>query len=184
MQYIALLRGVNVGGNRMIAMADLRQFATNLGLTAPRTLLQSGNLVFGARKRPSSALEELLEAEAQKRLKLQIDFMVRAEEEWADVIHRNPFPEAARHDPSHLIVFFFKAPVRKGVADELMRLNPGPEFIRGAGRELYIVFPEGMGTSKLPAFMTEKRLGTRGTARNWNTVLKLQTAVRQDLRDR
>lgn len=169
----------------MIAMADLRQFAIDLGLDAPRTLLQSGNLVFGARKRAPSALEQLLEAEAQKRLKLQTDFMVRAQEEWDEIVRRNPFGEAASRDPGHLLVFFFKTSVRKGAADELMRLNPGPEIVRGTGRELYIVFPQGVGTSKLPRFMTEKRLGTRGTARNWNTVLKLQAAARaQDLRDK
>lgn len=178
MNYVALLRGVNVGGNRMVAMADLRAFALNLGLRNPSTLLQSGNLVFGAVKRSSRALELRLQDEAEKRLALRTDFLVRSADEWEEIVARNPFAEQAQRDPSHLLVMFLKEGAAKGAVETLTAANPGPEIIHAAGRELYIVFPNGQGTSKLPALMTEARLGTRGTGRNWNTVVKLLAALR------
>jgi len=75
--HIALLRGINVGGHKQISMADLRDLVTQLGLADARSLLQSGNLVFGANGPTSGQLERLLETEAAKRLGLQTDFFVR-----------------------------------------------------------------------------------------------------------
>lgn len=178
MRYVALLRGVNVGGNRKLPMADLRAFAARLGLENPTTLLQSGNLVFGARKRGTRTIEEWLEAEAEKRLAIQTTFLVRSADEWEGIVARNPFPEEAKRDPSHLVVTFLKEPARKGAVDSLNATNPGPEVIHDAGRELYITFPAGMGTSKLPVLMERAKLAPGGTSRNWNTVLKLLDAVR------
>jgi uncharacterized protein (DUF1697 family) len=176
--YVALLRGVNVGGNRKVVMAELREFAARAGLNDPRTLLQSGNLVFRAPSRPASEFERLLEVEAEKQLGLRTDFLVRTADEWKRVVARNPFTQEALRDPSHLLVMFLKDSTRKTAVDAVRAANPGPETIHAAGRELYIVFPRGIGTSKLPNLLTEARLGTRGTGRNWNTVLKLLALTR------
>src|SRR5208283_4586021 len=109
--HIALLRGVNVGGHRAVAMSDLRDLITDLGLSDARTLLQSGNLVFRGDARSSAALEQLLETEAGKRLGLHADFLVRSADGWKDVVTRNPFPKEAERDSSHLIVMFLKSGV-------------------------------------------------------------------------
>ena len=85
---IALLRGVNVGGNRKVAMSDLRAFLSRLGLGDPRSLLQSGNVVFRSDASPAK-LEAMLEAEAGERLGLQTTFFVRTAEEWRSVVARN-----------------------------------------------------------------------------------------------
>jgi uncharacterized protein (DUF1697 family) len=161
--HIALLRGINLGGRKMIAMSDLRERAERLGLRDVSTLLQSGNLVFRSKKTPAQ-LEKLLEKE------IEVDIFVRTPQEWAAVIAANPFPEEAKRDPGHLIVMFLKE-ARNAAA--LQPAIVGREVARGAGRHIYIVYPDGMGTSKLTNAMIEKKLGTRATARNWNTVLKL-----------
>jgi uncharacterized protein (DUF1697 family) len=75
--HIALLRGINVGGHRSVGMTDLRNFLTQLGFDDVRSLLQSGNLVFGSKVRTGSELERFLEAEAVKRFGIEIDFFVR-----------------------------------------------------------------------------------------------------------
>ena len=160
--YIALLRGINVGGNKMIAMSDLRERAERLGLRDARTLLQSGNLVFRSNKSPAQ-LEALLEKELG-----DVTVFVRTAAEWAAMIAANPFPNEAKNDPAHLIVMALKKP-----ADASALVMPGREVARGSGREIYIVYPDGQGTSKLTNAVIEKKLGTRGTARNWNTVMKL-----------
>ena len=171
--HLALLRGINVGGHKQVAMADLRALLTQLGLADARSLLQSGNLVFRSEARTGPQLERLLEAEAEKRLALQTDFFVRSAEQWKAVVAHNPFREEAERDPGHLIVLSLKdAPGLKDVK-ALQAAITGPEVVRAEGRHAYIVYPSGVGRSRLTNALIEKTLGTRATGRNWNTVLKI-----------
>jgi len=173
MVYIALLRGINVGGRSRVAMSDLRSLFTRLGFPGTQSLLQSGNLIFESSGRTGAELERMLEVETEKRLKIRPDYLVRTAEEWKQIVARNPFPGEAKDDPSHLLVTFLKkAPKAKGVA-ALQAAIRGPEMVRAEGRQAYIVYPAGMGRSKLTTVLIEAKLGCRGTGRNWNTVLKL-----------
>ena len=171
MMHVALLRGINVGGNNRIAMADLCGLLEKLKLSRGRSLLLSGNLIFETDGRSAAELERLLEAETEKRFKLRIDYFVRAADEWKKIVARNPFPREAKVDPSHLLVQFLKrAPEPKDAKD--LEAWPGPENIRTDGGLAYILYPTGIGRSKLTPPMLQKKLGS-GTGRNWNTVLKL-----------
>jgi len=172
MRYAALLRGINVGGNKKVGMAELRALAATLGLDDPQTLLQSGNLVFGS-KATAPKLEALLETETKKRLGVECRYVLRAAEEWRAAIDANPFPAMAVSDPSHLhVVFLRDAPAAKDVK-ALQASIVGRETVRAAGRQAYVVYPDGSGTSKLTLPVIEKAFGTTGTARNWNTVMKI-----------
>jgi uncharacterized protein (DUF1697 family) len=174
---VALLRAVNVGG-RKLAMAELRQMLESLGLKQVDTVLQSGNAVF--RDGPSNGfeLESLLEAETEKRLKLRTDYLVRTADEWDAIVSGNPFPHEARSDPCHLLALPCKtAPAPSDVA-ALRSAIRGREAIRALERELFAYYPDGIGTSKLTIPLIERQLKTRCTGRNWNTVLKIQTAIR------
>ena len=171
--HIALLRGINVGGNKKVAMADLRDLLTQLSFGEPRSLLQSGNLVFRSEALTGADLERLLDAEVEKRLGLKTELFVRTPEEWKAVIESNPFPDEAERDPGHLIVMFLKKAPDVQEVEALQAAIQGREVVRAVGRQAYIVYPDGMGTSKLTINVIEKKLGTRGTGRNWNTVLKL-----------
>jgi len=170
---IALLRAINVGGRALVTMADLRDLLTRLGLLEPRSLLQSGNLVFRSGPGARAELERLLETEAEKRLRLRTDFFVRTATEWKAVVARNPFRREAERDPSHLLVMFLKNLPDAGSVKAVQAAITGAEAVRAEGRQLYIVYPEGIGRSRLTGTLIEKKLGGRGTARNWNTVLKL-----------
>ncbi|MGH7669071.1 MAG: DUF1697 domain-containing protein [Gemmatimonadaceae bacterium] len=169
---VALLRGINVGGNRKIAMADLRAFMQALGFADATTLLQTGNVVFESRAAPAR-LEALLEREAGDRLGLSAEFFVRTADEWRGVVAGNPFPREAASDPSHLVVVCLKAAVTPARLAALRAAIRGPEVVEARGRHAYLVYPAGIGTSKLTAAVLDAKLGTRGTARNWNTVVKL-----------
>jgi uncharacterized protein (DUF1697 family) len=170
--HIALLRAVNLAGYNAVAMADLRDLLTGLGFGDARSVLQSGNLVFRSERRGAS-LERLLEVEAAKRLSLETDFFVRTGAEWRTVVARNPFPEEAARDPAHLLVMFLKeAPAARAV-ETLRAAIRGREVVRADGRAAYLVYPDGIGRSRLTTAIIEKHLGTRGTGRNWNTVLRL-----------
>jgi uncharacterized protein (DUF1697 family) len=171
--HIALLRAINVGGHKKVAMSDLRDLLTRLGFVDTRSLLQSGNLVFRSDGRTGANVERLLEAEAAKRLDLRTDFFVRTAEEWKAVIARNPFRDEAERDPGHLVVMFLKAAPDVKNVKALQAAITGPEIVRAEGKQAYIVYPSGIGRSRLTSTLIEKKLGTRGTGRNWNTILKL-----------
>jgi len=174
-RYAVFLRGVNVGGVK-VPMAELRAMAEAMGFSDVKTLLQSGNLVLTDPKARSAAeLETLFEAEAKAKFGRAIDFMIRTPGELASAIDANPFPDMAKTDPSHLLVFFLKgeAPDHAAIA-ALNAAISGPEQAGAAGRELYITYPDGIGTSKLSNSLFEKALGKQSaTGRNWNTVLKV-----------
>jgi len=171
--YGALLRGINLAGKRMVAMSDLRDWLTDLGCENPRSLLQSGNLVFRCDARPRASLEQWLEREAGARLHLHTDVFVRTAAELSAIVARNPFPDEATRDPAHLVVMFLKAvPATPGV-DSLRAAIRGREVVHADGRHLYAVYPDGIGRSRLTNAIMDAKLGTRGTGRNWNTILKL-----------
>ena len=170
---VALLRGINVGGRKQVAMADLRDVLTRLGFGDARSLLQSGNLVFRSAERAGAPLERLLETEVERRLALKTEIFVRTSTEWGDVIAANPFPEEADRDPGHLVVMFLKDRPGAREVEALRGAVTGREIVRAEGRHAYIVYPDGIGRSRLTNALIEKKLGTRGTGRNWNTVLKL-----------
>jgi len=171
--YIALLRAINLAGVNRVRMPDLLEVVAGLGLKDGRTLLQSGNLLFRGETRPGAELEQLLETATIKRCAVTTDFFVRTSAEWKHAIAANPFPDQAREDPGHLLLFCLKAKPPREAVTGLQRAITGREVVRLEGRHAYIVYPDGVGRSRLTSTVIEKHLGTRATGRNWNTVLKL-----------
>jgi len=170
---IALLRAVNVGG-RGLLMADLKALVDDLGYIDGRTLLQTGNVVFRADARAKPAqIEQRLEGELQSRFSLASTVFVRTTIEWAEAVSTNPFRREAVSDPAHLVLMLLKTTPAASAVEGLQAAARGRETVRAADRRLYIVYPDGIGRSKLTHTIIERTLGTAGTARNWNTVLKL-----------
>jgi uncharacterized protein (DUF1697 family) len=174
--HVALLRGVNVGGNKGVPMAALKSLAGRLSLGNPRTLLQSGNLVFAGEGKTTDELEAVLEAGIKAEIGVETAVCVRTAHAWDALVQANPFPQAARDDPSHLLLTAFKAAPKANGAQTLAKVYQGPEQVAVALDHAWIFYPEGMGRSKLTPALLGKHLG-QGTARNWNTVLKLQAML-------
>jgi uncharacterized protein (DUF1697 family) len=172
-KHIALLRAVNLAGINKVSMADLRELLVGLGFTDAKTLLNSGNIVFSGGSKTTAALEQALERAAAKQLGLETDFMVRTAKEWQAVIEANPFPREAKDDPGHLLAVIVKDELDPKKVIALQEAIVGRELVRAKGRCAYVVYPDGIGRSKLTTALIEKKLGTSGTGRNWNTVLKL-----------
>ena len=172
--FVALLRAVNVGGTAPLQMEELRRMLERMGLTAVRSLRQSGNLVFDGPTQALDRVERRLETESIRTLDRPLEFFVRTALGWRTLIERNPFVSEARVAPEHLQVTLLKGAPPLSAWQALKDAVTGPERIRGAGREAYIVYPDGIGRSRLAPALIERKLGTRGTSRNWNTVLGLQ----------
>ena len=172
--HIALLRAVNLAGRNRVGMAELRACLERQGFEGVQTLLQSGNVVFGGGRLRGAALERRLEEAARMALGVDTPFIVRTSREWDAVVAANPFPREAEDDPGHLLLFCLKDAPPPGAEARLQAGVKGRERVRVDGRQAYLVYPDGVGRSKLTVGVIERWLGSRGTGRNWNTVLKLQ----------
>ena len=174
--HIALLRGVNVGG-RKVLKDDLLGLAKDLGFDDAKTLLASGNLVLWGKAEADAHLEQRLEDGLEKRMGLRTEFFVRTSAELKAIIDANPYPDEVRSHPNHLLVHFMKAPLPDGDEATLRAAITGPETFKVGTRELYIDYPEDVGHSMLDRDWKKTKKSPLGTARNWNTVLKLATMV-------
>ena len=178
-RYVALLRGVNVGGHHRVPMAELREVVTSLGYRDVETVLQSGNVVFSGADEAASAIEARLAEEARSRFGFAIDFFVRTRGEWEALTSANPFLEAAESSPSRFIVTFLKhAPAGETVA-AVRNAIIGPERLACVGRELFTLYPDGIGRSTLHKCPEWAQLAGAGTARNWNTVGRIKALLGQ-----
>jgi uncharacterized protein (DUF1697 family) len=172
-KYAALLRGINVGGNKKVPMADLRAMTAKLGFDDPKTLLQSGNLVFSAKSQPMAKLEALLEDATKKHIGVECSYLLRSADEWEKIVAANPYKAEAKADPSHLTVTFCRDAPNGEALKKLKTEARGDEDFKVVGRELFVWYPDGMGQSKLALALSKNKLGTICTARNWNTVMKI-----------
>jgi uncharacterized protein (DUF1697 family) len=172
------LRAINLAGRNMVGMASLRDLLTGIGLLDVHTLLQSGNVVFRSTASETTAIARAIEEACLRELAVETDIFVRTVSEWDGAVAANPFPEEAVRDPGHLVVVVCGAVISAASVRQLQAAIAGREQVRAVGSHAYVTYPDGIGRSKLTSAMIEKALGTRGTARNWNTVLKLQQLAR------
>ena len=161
--YIALLRGINIGGHNKISMSGLKALCEGIGFKNVRTFIQSGNVIFESGLTEEALIMRLEDALHSMNEK-HIAVMVRTAKELESAIEGNPFGDA---DPSKVAILFFKAPLPEDALNGVT--IAGPEEVKISGREIYIHYPDGMGRSKLklPAF------AQKGTGRNARTVDKL-----------
>ena len=172
---IILFRGMNTGGVRA-PVAEQRAMAEAMGLKTPRTLLASGNLVVESDRAPGE-LETAVEAAMLERFGLKIAAMVRTPAQWSDLIDACPFPDAAAETPSKALLMVMKHEVGSGVIEALRGFAAPGERVEAGERALWFLHPDGIGKSKLAEKATQVRLTGMGTARNWNTALKLAEMI-------
>jgi uncharacterized protein (DUF1697 family) len=171
-RFVVLLRAVNVGGRNMVPMARLRELADRLGYTDVATYLQSGNLVVTAETTKAAEVEAAVADAIRSDLGVDVAVMVRSSAELAAVVADNPFPDMAG-DPKLLHVDFLASKPPAAKVKGLDRDEFDPERFEFGDRCMYQWFPDGVGRSKMAAAPWERRLGVRGTRRNWRTVTAL-----------
>jgi uncharacterized protein (DUF1697 family) len=165
---LALLRGINVGTGRKVAMSDLRAVFEDAGATAVTTYIQSGNVVFSHPSRSLPALESELERRITALAGFDVAVMLRTAGDFAAIIADAPFPKAAL--PTVHVAFLKQRPTRAARDALTAAAAPGEEVAFGI-REAYLHLPNGVGRAKLPAALP--KLETPATVRNWRTVTKL-----------
>jgi uncharacterized protein (DUF1697 family) len=169
--HIALLRGINVGRAKRVAMADLRALVSDLGYLEVRTLLNSGNVVFtvprGARGDPAGRIERAMTAE----LGVSSRVTVITAAELATIVRAHPLRKVA-DDPSRLLVTVLARPADRARLAPLAKRGWAPEAFALGARAVYLWCPRGMLQSPL-ANAVGRELGDAGTSRNWATIGKL-----------
>jgi uncharacterized protein (DUF1697 family) len=171
MRQVVLLRGINIGPHKRIAMPELRAALTRAGYKDVHTHLQSGNVVLSSDAEPDELAREV-ETLITKEFALDVPVVARTREELADVVERDPIEHAAS-DPKHYQVSFLSAELDAVVAGKLEELAAPHEQLVVIGREIYAWHPATIARSKLWAALAGPRLGVAATARNWTTVTKL-----------
>lgn len=169
--YVSFLRGVNVGGHNKIKMDALRDLYRKLGFHDPRTYVQSGNVVFGAKEKGLKA--KVLEDAIEKAFGFRPGVVVRTAAELRKTVAANPFAKRDDINPGLLLVSFLADVPAKESAAAVRALPVVSEEVHPAGGEIFIYFPDGMGRSKFPWASMNKILKTTATGRNWRTVTAL-----------
>jgi uncharacterized protein (DUF1697 family) len=166
---VALLRGINLGSKRRIAMADLRALLQELGYQDVRTLLQSGNVIFTGAQ---ANARETLEAALAGRFGFHVDAVLRTMDELAAVVAADPFGAEATDPKRYFVVFLSERP-KAAALQALEAQDFAPDRLAADGRELYAWCPEGMQGSRLMRALGKPGLAPTATVRNWSTVTKL-----------
>jgi uncharacterized protein (DUF1697 family) len=168
--YIALLRGINVGGN-ILKMDRLREVCAKLDAKNVRTYVQSGNVVFEAQGSSASRWAQTLERKLAGESRLPVSVIVRTAAEMTAILASNPFLNEKGIDTARLAVTFLQQDPPKAALEALAALKIGSERYHHAGQEIYLHCANGFADSKL--YTLDKVLQQRTTTRNWNTVKKL-----------
>jgi uncharacterized protein (DUF1697 family) len=170
---ISLLRAVNLGPHNKVKMDTLRELYESLGLRGAQTYVQSGNVVFQTEAKDLARLQKRIENAIEESFGFCTGVVLRSSVELKDIIRRNPFAKRSGIEPNKLVVSFLTGEPGPESKEKIAQIKVGPEEMHLDGRELYIYYAKGIGTSKLTPAVLERALKMSGTARNWNTVTKL-----------
>ncbi len=170
--YVALLRGVNLGGRNKVAMPALRELAERLGYTAVRTYINSGNLIFataGSDQGIDRSIAEALADGIETDFGIRIDVAIRTRDQLATAVARNPYPDG---DPKQTTIAFLMGAASADAQEKVAGLATGIERVEFAGSEIYVDYGGGLADSKL-AINFSKIIGVSATVRNIRTCAKL-----------
>lgn len=168
--YIAMLRGINVSGQKIIKMENLRLSFEALGFHGVRTYVQSGNVIFESAKASSTGLSKSIGEQILHDFGFAVSVIFKTPKELKRVVGANPFLKKRAIDQSKLYVTFLSRPPATTALRNLGALKAEPDQFCITGREIYLYCPNGYGRTKLSNNVFERRLSVEATTRNWNTV--------------
>jgi uncharacterized protein (DUF1697 family) len=172
--YISMLRGINVSGQKMIKMAELKAMYESLHYANVATYIQSGNVVFRSRSDDPHSIATSIEKAIEKSFGFSVTVILRQPAEFRKVIDKCPFLGAALEDETRIYVTFLKSRPAPALVKALALVTkPGKDVYQIAGSEIYLHCPNGYGKTQFSNTYFEKQLNVSATTRNWNTVQTL-----------
>lgn len=171
--FIALLRGINVSGQKPVPMAELQKLFATLGFKGAKTLIQSGNVVFRSDKPDAAAVASLIEKGIEKKFGFQVPVLLRTSEELRSILDGNPWRKKKLAETEGVYISYLdKAPGKEGI-QALAAVEAGEDEHVVRGTEVYLLVRSGYGKSRLSNDLVEKKLKVRSTTRNLATSEKL-----------
>ncbi len=171
--YIALLRGINVGGKRKILMADLKALMLKLGFSAVRTYIQSGNIIFQSAKTNKLAVAQIIEQAIMDEFGFDVPCIVLVADELEQLINRNPFNDEDEVKKEQLHLTFLKSIPNKDNKTRIETYDYSPDQFQIEEDKVFIYCEGKYHLTKLGNTFFEKQLGVSASTRTWKTVLKL-----------
>jgi len=174
MKYIAILRGINVSGQKSIKMVDLKHLFESQGLNNIVTYIQSGNVIFECAKQPNDEIRKTIEKAIVEKYGFEVPVCIRSYSQWKNVIASNPLKEySSSENDTKLLVTFLSGTATAEKQKKLHEYVKAPEELCVNKTEVYLYCPGGYGRSKLINTFVEDKLGVTATTRNWKSVLKI-----------
>lgn len=170
--YISILRGINVGGHKLIKMQALTKLYEDLGFKNVKTYIQSGNVVFQAIQTDSTLLEKLISQKITEVFAFEVPIIVRLQKEIAKIYKSNPFINDKHYDVSVLHVTFLSQKPKQADVAKITGDFGNDEFII-SDKAIYLHCPNGYGNTKLTNTFFENKLKVSATTRNWKTTTEL-----------
>ncbi len=171
--YISILRGINVSGQNLLKMADLKTLYEQLSFQQVSTYIQSGNVVFRSPEQKTETLAERISHQIKSTYGYDVPVLVRTIEHWQNIVANNPFAKDTSKDPAFLHVTFLAAAPESNHPDAILSKAMEGEEIHITPEAVYLYCPHGYGRTKLNNTFLEARLGVSATTRNWKTTQKL-----------
>ncbi len=170
--FVALLRGINVGGKHLLPIKELAEMFAKVNCANVRTYIQSGNVIFNASPAVVDGLAQGVEKKIFDRFGFHAPVILRNFDEMARTVRSSPFLQAGAPEKELHVYFLAEEPSVTAI-NTLDPDRSAPDAFRVSGREIYLHLPNGAGRSKLTSTYFDSRLATVGTQRNWATVLKI-----------
>lgn len=176
--YIALLRGINVSGQKMIKMLDLKAMFESVGFEAVQTYIQSGNVMFQSKDLRENDMVEKIHSAILERFGFEVDVQVFSVPNWNQIIANNPFVTRDNLDEAKLYVSLLaNEPLPENV-EKLASFAFQEETYQLIDRAVYLYVPKGYGNAKLSNNFLENKLKVSATTRNWKTMLTLRDMLK------
>ncbi|HLF64066.1 MAG TPA: DUF1697 domain-containing protein [Saprospiraceae bacterium] len=176
MQYIAIIRGINVGGHNNVNMKVLREALEHAGFKDVRTYIQSGNVILRSHLRKIESIETSLSKLLKASFDVNVPVIVRNEQEWERTVKRNSYLKSTDDHTKLLVTFLSETPSSADVKATSLFRFPHDEFVID-GKDIYLFCKDGYGKSDIPNTFFEKHLKVTGTTRNWRTVLEVSSML-------
>jgi uncharacterized protein (DUF1697 family) len=165
--YTSMLRGINVGGQKKVHMAELKSLYESLGFANVETYVQSGNVVFDSEEKDTEKLAKSIEGQIEKTFGFVVPVLVRSADDFRRVIENHPFKD---EEPVRILVTFLYQHPEQSKLDDLSRYEDKVDKFAIGEQEIFLFCPGGYGRTKLSNTFFETKLGVVATTRNWKTV--------------
>lgn len=175
--YIGLLRGINVSGQKLIKMDQLRNSLSKLGYDNIQTYIQSGNIVFESDEKDQQKLQQDIHDNILDTFGFDVPVLIRSKKQWRETFENNPYLNESNEDITKLYVTLLEQEPTDENFEQLKEFHSGPEEFMKVGLNLYIFYSNGAGKSKLDHNTIERKLKVTATSRNWKTTTRLMEMV-------